>query len=92
MELKTGSLSGNYTAQTPLLGNIFLDPAPLGGLFSGSLWKTNSYNSRRAAASSHEFREPAALAFAQVLKCSGSVVDIAWLLSLRGVASQRAES
>jgi hypothetical protein len=37
------------------------------------------------------FREPAALVRAG-LKCNASVVDIAWLLCLRRVVSQSAES
>jgi hypothetical protein len=44
-----------------------------------------------AAALSHGFREPAAFVRAG-LKCNGSVVDIAWLLCLRRVVSQSAES
>src|SRR5437667_9930661 len=44
-----------------------------------------------AAGFSHRFREPAALVRAG-LKCNASVVDIAWLLCLRRVISQSAES
>ncbi len=44
-----------------------------------------------ADALSHGFREPGALVRAG-LKCNGSVVDIAWLLYMRRVVSQSAQS
>ena len=90
--LEEGSLSANLTRALELLcfGTFSLIPRPCRAILRFNVKKQILTTPGVAAAFSHGFRQPAALVRAG-LKCNGSVVDIAWLLCLRRVVSQRAE-